>query len=85
MQKFSWPPNNLPAFELACLILGLLNSKANLSLIEAGLHPLLAAQQAAGNWPAWGAYAGFYPNYDGSAALTTALALEALGKYLRRI
>ncbi|OQY28056.1 MAG: hypothetical protein B6243_12470 [Anaerolineaceae bacterium 4572_5.2] len=85
LQKLPAPSGKLPAFELACLTVSLLNLKADPLLIEACLPPLLEAQQAAGNWSAWGACAGFHPNYDGSPALTTALALEALGKYLRRI
>ncbi len=85
LQKLPAQPDKLPAFELACLAAGLLNLEADPRLIEACLSPLLKAQQATGKWPAWGAYAGFHPNYDGSPALTTALALEALGKYLRRI
>jgi len=85
LQNLAVSPGKLPAFELACLSISLLNLEANLSLIEACLSFLLEAQQAAGKWPAWGAYAGFRSNYDGSPALTTALALEALGKYLRRV
>ncbi len=85
LQKLPAPPGKLSAFELACLAVSLLNLEADPLLIEARLSPLLKAQQATGHWPAWGAYAGFHPNYDGSPALTTALALEALGKYLRRI
>ena len=50
-------------------------------LVRPYLVPLLSMQQPEGNWAADAAYHGFSPNYDGSPALTTALAIEALAKY----
>lgn len=80
--------NNLPsaqaepsAFNLACLASSLLNLQTKRSQIEPYLKALLNSQQTDGGWPVWGAYAGYRPNYDGGPALTTGLALEALGKY----
>jgi hypothetical protein len=73
------------AFHLACVAASLLNLGLELSQIEPYLVALLARQTAEGNWPAWAAQAGYAPNYDGGPALTTALALEALGKYLLKI
>jgi hypothetical protein len=78
------PEAESSAFNLACLAAGLLNLGADRGIVAPYLDALLDAQQDEGGWPAWAAYAGFAPNYDGAPALTTALALEALGKYLRR-
>ena len=79
------PPEAEPsAFNLACLAAGLLNLEVERGIVAPYLDALLDAQSNSGEWPAWAAYAGFAPNYDGAPALTTALALEALGKYLRR-
>jgi hypothetical protein len=79
------PPQAEPsALNLACVAAGLLNSGVDRGIAAPYLEALLGAQQGDGGWPAWAAYAGFAPNYDGAPALTTALALEALGKYLRR-
>ena len=76
------PPQTEPsAFNLACLAVSLLNLKTSLSLVEPYLTALLAAQDAAGHWPAWAVYVSYNHYYDGSPALTTALALEVLGKY----
>jgi hypothetical protein len=78
------PPQAEPsALNLACLANSLLNLNAPLSLVEPYLEALLAAQRPDGGWPAWAAYVGYISKYDGSPALTTALALEAVGKYLR--
>jgi hypothetical protein len=66
---------------LACSGVSLLNLQAKPNQIEPYLSAILNSQQADGSWPAWAAYAGYRPNYDGGAALTTTLALEALGKY----
>ncbi len=77
------PPAAEPsALHLACLAAALLNLQANLSLVEPYVTTLLARQENDGRWPAWGAYWGSYQRcYDGAPALTTALALETLGKY----
>jgi hypothetical protein len=71
------------ALNLACRAVALLNLGSDTAEVEPVLVELLRTQQADGSWPAWAAWAGFPPNYDGSPALTTALALEALGKYLK--
>jgi len=78
------PPAEASAFNLACRAVGLLNLGAGLAVVEPYVHLLLDAQDEDGGWPGWGAWAGFPPNFDGSPALTTAFALEALGKWLRR-
>jgi hypothetical protein len=72
------------ALHLACRSVAMLNLAVETSAIDPYLDALLRTQQADGSWPAWAAWVGFPPNYDGSPALTTALALEALGKYQRR-
>jgi hypothetical protein len=71
-------------FHLACAAASLLNLGLQLSQVEPYLAALLARQTADGSWPGWAAQAGYAPNYDGGPALTTALALEALGKYLSK-
>lgn len=78
------PPDEASALNLACRAVGLLNLGADLAAVEPYVSLLLDAQGDDGGWPIWAAWAGFPPNYDGSPALTTALALEALGKWLRR-
>ncbi|MBA3469796.1 MAG: hypothetical protein H0T53_09140 [Herpetosiphonaceae bacterium] len=71
------------AFNLACLSVALLNCGADAATVAPYLGALLAQQQPDGSWPAWAAWLSFSPNYDGAPALTTALALEALGKHAR--
>ena len=71
------------ALNLACRAVALLNLGSDAADVEPVLAALLRMQQADGGWPAWAAWAGFPPNYDGSPALTTALVLEALGKHLK--
>lgn len=44
------------------------------------LADLLAAQQPDGSWPLAAAYSGYPPHLDGSPALTTAIALDAIGR-----
>ena len=75
------PPLETSAFKLACLAVSLLNMKVPSILVRPYLVPLLITQRPDGSWPAYAAYTGFWPNYDGSPALTTALAIEALAKY----
>ncbi|MEM7028339.1 MAG: hypothetical protein AAF629_02010, partial [Chloroflexota bacterium] len=72
---------------LACLAVSLLNMKVPSILIRPYLVPLLTEQQKDGGWPVSVAY--MTPSltendtnhYNGSAALTTAIAIEALYKY----
>jgi hypothetical protein len=77
------PPAEPAALHLACLAAALLNLQADLSLIEPYVTALLARQDNDGHWPAWAVYLSYRHYYDGAPALTTALALEALGKYER--
>jgi len=84
-----------PAVRAGLLALGTgdgpltLACRAN-ALLALGEHteamPLLAAllvqQEADGAWPCVAAYSGYPPHYDGSPALTTALALDAIGRAL---
>jgi hypothetical protein len=79
------PRNEPVTFNLACLAVALLNLQAGLSLIEPYLVALLVGQKSDGHWPAWAAYLSYKHHYDGAPALTTALALEALSKYLKRV
>jgi hypothetical protein len=76
--------DEVSALNVACRAVSLLNLGADQDIIVPYLAALLEAQAADGYWPAWAAWAGFPPNYDGSSALTTALALEALGKWQTR-
>jgi len=46
------------------------------------LAALLAQQEADGAWLCVAAYSGYPPHHDGSPALTTALALDAIGRAL---
>jgi hypothetical protein len=79
------PPDAEPAaFNLACLSVALLNCGADSATLAPYLSALLDQQQPDGSWPAWAAWLSFSPNYDGAPALTTALALEALGKLGRQ-
>ena len=77
------PPPHLESsiFNLACLAVSLHNMKMPTILLRPYLVPLLTSQQADGSWSVAAAYAGYAPNFDGSSALTTALAIEALSKY----
>jgi hypothetical protein len=78
------PEAGASALNLACRAAALLNLEADPNEVEPYLDRLLDTQERDGRWPIWAAWAGFPPNYDGSPALTTALALEALGKWLNR-
>jgi hypothetical protein len=46
------------------------------------VRALLERQEGAGHWPAWAANYGFFHLRDGTPALTTAIAVEALAGYL---
>ena len=83
LSKLPPPRPDAPTFHIACLAAALLNLSVPSILIRPYLAPLLATQRPDGSWPGWGAYAGFSPNYDGSPDLTTALTIEALGKYIK--
>lgn len=83
LSKVPPPHPDMPIFKIACLAATLLNLRIPSILIRPYLVPLLTTQYTDGSWPGWGAYAGFAPNSDGSPALTTALAIEALGKYVK--
>jgi hypothetical protein len=85
LTKLPPPPNEPAAFHLACLGASLLNLQAPLPLIEPYLAALLANQETNDHWPAWGAYLSYNYYYDGAPALTTALTLETLGKYVKRV
>jgi hypothetical protein len=73
----------LSTFNVACSAVCLLNFRVEAKLFEPYIEMLLNQQAANGGWAAWGAYAGFNHHHDGSPALTTALAIEALAKYAR--
>jgi hypothetical protein len=81
LTKLPPPHAETSAFKLACLAVSLLNMKVPSILIRPYLVPLLSMQQPDGSWPVDITYHGFSPNYDGSPALSTALAIEALAKY----
>lgn len=69
------------AFALACranVLLALADHEGALPL----LRGLLEAQRGDGSWPIAAAYSGYPPHHDGSPALTTAIALDALGRAL---
>ena len=74
--------DEVSALNVACRALSLLNLGAGQGVVAPLLSALLTRQEADGSWPSWAAWAGFPPNYDGSPALTTALALESIGKWL---
>jgi hypothetical protein len=78
------PVDEASAFNIACRAVSLLNLGADPATIEPLVSLLLETQGDDGGWPIWAAWAGFPPNYDGSPALTIALALEAIGKWLGR-
>lgn len=71
------------ALQRACLACGLLalgEREAAAPLFDA----LLAEQGPDGAWPIAAAYSGYPPHVDGSPALTTAIALDAIGRALRQ-
>lgn len=82
LSKLPAPHIETSAFHLACLTVSLINISVPSVMVRPYLVPLLTMQRPDGSWPAWATYVGFAPDYDGSPALTTALALEALGKYI---
>ena len=85
LNKLPSPEAEPSAFNLACITASLLNLHADLSQIDPYLNQLISKQKSDGSWPIWAAYAGFRPNYDGGPALTTALALESIGKWAKRV
>lgn len=48
---------------------------------ESDISALIDAQQADGGWPIAAAYSGYPPHLDGSPALTTAIAVDALASW----
>lgn len=74
------PPQESQPFRLACLAATLL-ALGEPAAAEPYLAALLAAQAPDGSWPAAAAYSGYPPWLDGAPALTTAIALDALGKW----
>jgi hypothetical protein len=84
LNKLPSPQAEPSALNQACLAVSLLNLQADMTKIEPYLSALLNSQQPDGCWPNWAAWASYAPNYDGGATLTTALALEALGKWSQR-
>jgi hypothetical protein len=73
------PPVERQPFRLACLAAALL-ALGDRRAAEPYLTALPAAQQPDGSWPAAAAYSGYPPWFDGAPALTTAIALDALGR-----
>lgn len=71
------PPAERRALHLACLAATLL-ALGDPQSAQPYLTALLEAQQPDGSWPAAAAYSGYPPWFDGSPALTTAIALDAL-------
>jgi hypothetical protein len=71
--------------ETALGLLTLLNAGYHGEVLERGIRVLLDRQAADGGWAIAPAYrAAVLPLHYGSRALTTAMCLEAIGKYLRR-
>jgi hypothetical protein len=66
-------------FELACAAAALL-AIGEADLAAPAVRRLLAAQLPDGSWPIAAAYSGYPPHLDGSPSLTTAIALDALGR-----
>jgi len=66
---------------LACRANALLALRERIEALPL-LAALLAQQEADGAWPCVAAYSGYPPHHDGSPALTTALALDAIGRAL---
>jgi hypothetical protein len=85
LKKLPVPQAEPASSNLVCLAVSLLNLQSPLPVVEPYLAAVLANQKADGHWPAWGVYLSYNHYYDGAPALTTALALEALGKYLRYV
>lgn len=75
------PPAEAEPFRLACLAAALLAS-GDADAAWPHLAALLAAQAPDGSWPIAAAYSGYPPHFDGSPALTTAIALDAIGRAL---
>ncbi|NJN14956.1 MAG: hypothetical protein HC822_00895 [Oscillochloris sp.] len=71
------PPQEHEPFRLACLAatLGLAGEH---KAAKPYLKALLSCQSPDGAWPGAASYSGYPPHLDGSPALTTAIALEAL-------
>jgi hypothetical protein len=80
--KLRLPDAESSIFNLACLAVSLLNLGTPPTLVRPYLIALLTAQQPDGSWPAGAAFSRYPPEYDGGPALTTALVLEGLTKYL---
>ncbi len=74
------PPGETQPLRLACLTATLL-ALGDPAAAEPYLMALIAAQAPDGSWPAAAAYSGYPPWFDGAPALTTAIALDALGKW----
>lgn len=75
------PPAETEPFRLACLAATLLAAGEEAAAWPY-LEALLAAQAADGSWPIAAAYSGYPPHFDGSPALTSAIALDAIGRAL---
>jgi hypothetical protein len=67
--------------QLACLVNGLL-ALGERDAAAPLLSALLDAQLADGSWPIAAAHSGYPPNFDGAPALTTAIALDAIGRWI---
>lgn len=74
-------PAQSEPFRLACLAAALL-AAGDGEAAAPYLAALLEAQAADGSWPIAAAYSGYPPHFDGSPALTTAIALDAIGRAL---
>ena len=72
------PGDEVSAFNVACLVASLLNAEAPMATVDPYLRVLLERQSADGSWPMCAAYVSFDGRYDGSAAMTTAIALDAV-------
>jgi hypothetical protein len=73
------PPAEAEPFRLACLAAALL-AAGDGAAAAPHLAALLDAQFPDGSWPIAAAYSGYPPHFDGSPALTTAIALDAIGR-----
>lgn len=69
------------ALQLGCLASGLL-ALGEREAAAPALAALLDAQLPDGSWPMAAAYSGYPPHHDGAPGLTTAIALDALGRAL---
>jgi hypothetical protein len=65
-------------FQLACGTAALAYLGAPAAVLAPQRAALCASQLADGSWPIAAAYSGYPPHFDGSPALSTALAIEAL-------